>query len=96
MHAHTPDPTTGADIAAGLHTLTPYRQRMREMFRNRAWLAQNVQSLCQQYAEQWVVIDDQSVKGAGDSPQAALADSGPVDETVALVLMLSGRIPTPL
>ena len=78
------------------HTLTAYRQRMREMFRNRAWLAQNVQTLCQQYAEQWVVIDDQSVKGVGDSPQAALADSGPVDETVALVLMLSGRIPTPL
>lgn len=96
MHAHTPEPTTGTGIAAGLHTLTPYRQRMREMFRNRAWLAENVQSLCQQYAEQWVVIDDQSVKGAGDSPQAALAGSGPVDETVALVLMLSGRIPTPL
>lgn len=96
MHAHAPEPTTGTDIAAGLHTLTAYRQRMRAMFRNRAWLAENVQALCQQYAEQWVVIDDQSVKGAGTSPQAALADSGPVDESIALVLMLSGRIPTPL
>lgn len=96
MHAHTPEPTASADIAAGLHTLTPYRQRMREMFRNRAWLAQNVQTLCQQYAEQWVVIDDQSVKGTGATPQAALASSGPVDESIALVLMLSGRIPTPI
>ena len=95
MHAHLSD-TTGTDIAAGLHIITAYRQRMREMFLNRAWLAENVQTLCQQYAEQWVVIDDQSVKGAGASPQAALELSGPVDESVALVLMLSGHIPTPI
>lgn len=84
------------DIAAGLRTITPYRQRMRTMFRNRAWLAQNIQGLCQQYPEQWVVIDGQSVKGVGASPEAAIASSGPIDESIALVLMLSGRIPTPI
>ena len=84
------------DIAAGLRTITPYRQRMRTMFRNRAWLAQNIQALCQQYPEQWVVIDDESVKGAGVSPEAAIASSGPIDESIALVLMLSARIPTPI
>lgn len=94
MHANTSE--LRPDIAAGLYTLTPYRQRMRTMFRNRAWLAENVQTLCQQYAEQWVVIDDQSVKGSGASPEAALDSSGPVDESVALVLMLQRRIPTPL
>lgn len=96
MHAHLSDRTPGTDIAAGLHIITAYRQRMREMFRNRAWLAENIQTLCQRYAEQWVVIDDQSVKGAGASAQAALDSSGPVDESVALVLMLSGPIPTPI
>ncbi|MGK2942978.1 MAG: hypothetical protein ACSLFJ_15085 [Immundisolibacter sp.] len=89
-------PQTAPSIAAGLHTITPYRKRLRQMLRNRAWLAANIEALCQQYTDQWVVIDDQAVKGAGPTPEAATAASGPVDESIALILMLPRRIPQPI
>lgn len=89
-------PHTIPSIAAGLHTITPYRERLRQMLHNRTWLAANIQALCQQYTDQWVVIADQAVKGAGPTPEAATAASGPVDESVALILMLPRRIPQPI
>lgn len=87
---------TVPSIASGLHTITPYRKRLRMMLRNRAWLAANIEALCQQYTDQWVVIDDQAVKGVGPTPEAATAASGPVDESIALILMLPRRIPQPI
>lgn len=89
-------PKTVPSIAAGLHTITPYRERLRHMLRNRAWLAANIEALCQQYTDQWVVIDDQAVKGVGPTPEAATAACGPVDESIALILMLPRRIPQPI
>lgn len=84
------------DLAAALRTVTPYRERLREMLRNRTWLAANIEALCREYPDQWVVILEQAVKGAGPTPQAAKAAAGPFDEVVALVLMLPRHIPRPI
>lgn len=87
---------TRFDIAHGLGIITPYRQRLRQMLRNRAWLAANIDALCRENPDQWVVIDKQMLMGVGPSPEAASAAAGPFDAAVALVLMLPRHIPQPI
>jgi hypothetical protein len=84
------------DVEPGLRADTPYRRRLAAMFRNRAWLAAHIDALCREHADRWVVIDDQALKGSGASAAEALAQSGPIDDSIALVLMLPRRIPTPI
>ncbi len=83
-------------IATGLATITPYRERLREMLRNRAWLAANIEALRAEHAERWVVIAGQSIRGVGQTAEVALAQAGAVDESTALVLMVPARIPRPI
>jgi hypothetical protein len=79
--------------AAGETGLTPHRRKLREMLRNRHWIAAHIEELIGSHRDRWIVVAGQSVIGAGDTAEGAIAACGrEIDEVEAIVLLVPAEI----
>ncbi len=79
-------------------SVTPeYRERMLEIFKNRSWLDQNVDSIKSQYKGSWIVITSERVvaSGAPTGGDAVAAAGSDFDPETSLVFLVPGDISQP-
>ena len=88
---------TAEKADAATQELPPYRRKLREMFSNRRWIADNIDELMTNYRDRWIVVVESSVVGKGATAEAAVANcNGHVDEVEAIVLLVPAEIHRPI
>lgn len=77
--------------------LPPYRRKLREMFGNRRWIADNINELMATYRDRWIVVAERAVIGTGDTAESAVTNCNcKVDEVEAIVLLVPAEIHRPI